>query len=164
MPVFKAQALTVDRHKSLVLTYHDVTCHIIYKDRPCQNLCAEENLKKKKTQLTCDIQLQVYFIFFSILLLFFRAQSFKSDGDQEKYTLSVGIDLMDKAKPLQVNHDPPLPDQDADHVNQAIRVSLHSKQVEIEFEEEKTPPLSQSTQKNLPIYFVNMSFKENKNK
>ncbi|XP_072035034.1 mediator of RNA polymerase II transcription subunit 14-like isoform X2 [Amphiura filiformis] len=56
-----------------------------------------------------------------LTLAYWRAQSFGNDGKQEKYTLSVGIDSSDAAKPLQVNHEPPLPTEEAEHVNQAIR-------------------------------------------
>ncbi|XP_022095205.1 mediator of RNA polymerase II transcription subunit 14-like [Acanthaster planci] len=55
-----------------------------------------------------------------LTLAYWRSQSFNVDKP-ELYSLSVGIDTNDTAKPLQINHDPPLSVEDANEVNRAIR-------------------------------------------
>ncbi|XP_038050987.1 mediator of RNA polymerase II transcription subunit 14-like [Patiria miniata] len=55
-----------------------------------------------------------------LTLAYWRSQTFNVDKPEE-YSLSIGIDTNDTAKPLQINHNPPLSVEDANEVNRAIR-------------------------------------------
>ncbi|XP_033637879.1 mediator of RNA polymerase II transcription subunit 14-like [Asterias rubens] len=55
-----------------------------------------------------------------LTLAYWRTQSFNI-GKPEIYSLSIGIDTNDTAKPLQINHEPQLSMEEATDVNRAIR-------------------------------------------